>query len=98
MKKILLLLAFTFLIFSSCKKDEPTEPEVIVPDVVLNNEINEFIWEGMNYWYYWQADQPTLADNRKTNRNEFYKYFCCLKSLYNENIFLLSMIIFCLSF
>lgn len=74
MKKILLLLAFTFLIFSSCKKDEPTEPEVIVPDVVLNNEINEFIWEGMNYWYYWQADQPTLADNRKTNRNEFYKY------------------------
>jgi len=73
MKKTLLLLVSAFLVFfTSCKKDDSEPEEVVV--VALNNEINEFIWEGMNYWYYWQADQTSLADNKKIDKNEFYTY------------------------
>ncbi|SMC86189.1 S41 family peptidase [Cellulophaga tyrosinoxydans] len=75
MKKIPLLLVSAYLfIFTGCKKDDPAEPEIITPDVVLNNEVNEFIWKGMNSWYLWQSEVSVLADNNFADNNEFYTY------------------------
>jgi carboxyl-terminal processing protease len=34
-------------------------------------EINDFIWKGLNLYYYWQADSPDLADNRFEFQNQF---------------------------
>lgn len=39
------------------------------------DEINHFIWKGMNTYYLWQEDVPVLADNRFGNLGELYAYF-----------------------
>lgn len=33
-------------------------------------EVKDFIWKGLNLYYYWQADEPNLADNRFANQRE----------------------------
>ena len=60
----LTLLAFIALItFASCEDmdDVAAPPE---------QEINDFIWKGMNLYYLWQADVPNLADKRFANQAE----------------------------
>ena len=52
---------FSFL-FVSCTKDDGSVPQ--------NLEVNDFIWKGLNLYYFWQADVPNLADNRFANQNE----------------------------
>ena len=72
MKKfITLTLVLTLVLFVGCdnKIDEPQEPAV-----ELNNEINDFVWRGMNQYYYWQADITNLADSKKTELNDYYTY------------------------
>ena len=32
------------------------------PTVTGNVEVNDFIWKGMNQWYYWQEEVEQLAD------------------------------------
>lgn len=34
----------------------------------------QFVWNAMNYWYYWQDDVPNLADDRFSNDQEFNEY------------------------
>jgi carboxyl-terminal processing protease len=60
----LTLLAFIALItFASCEDmdDVAAPPE---------QEINDFIWKGMNLYYLWQADVPNLADKKFANQAE----------------------------
>jgi len=58
------LLAFIALItFASCEDMD----DVAAPPA---QEINDFIWKGMNLYYLWQADVPNLADKRFTNQAE----------------------------
>ncbi|WP_047420043.1 S41 family peptidase [Cellulophaga sp. Hel_I_12] len=85
-KNFILLASVAIALCTSCKKDEQTEQEVIVADVELANEVNEFIWKGMNAWYLWQNEVPVLADNRFIDNNEFYTYlngFSEPRDLYN---------------
>jgi hypothetical protein len=75
MKKTLLLLVSAFLVlFTSCKKDDPAEPEVVVVEPEINVIVQDFMWKAMNFWYFWQGDVPNLADNRFTTE-EAYKDF-----------------------
>ena len=58
------LLAFIALItFASCEDMD----DVAAPPA---QEINDFIWKGMNLYYLWQADVPNLADKRFANQAE----------------------------
>jgi len=41
---------------AACKKDPPIESEYL--------DINEFIWDGMNYYYLWYENVELLSDNR----------------------------------
>jgi C-terminal processing protease CtpA/Prc len=60
-----LLLTFIW----SCSDDLPDEvgEEVIEEELVINNEIIDFIWKGMNENYYWQADVADLRDEKDDN-------------------------------
>ncbi|MDO6854324.1 S41 family peptidase [Cellulophaga lytica] len=73
MKKTVILLSGLFLFLASCDKNDDDGGET--PQVItLNNEVNEFIWKGLNYWYYWQPDVNALADTKDDDQDAFYTY------------------------
>jgi len=71
----LVLIALIALV--SCSKDE-----VVSGDngndggttVTLNNEVNDFVWKGLNSWYNWQAQVTDLADTKDDNTDAYYTY------------------------
>ncbi|QCX39027.1 peptidase S41 [Aureibaculum algae] len=72
MKKLVLTtVTLLTLLFISCdkNKDEPQEPIV-----ELNNEINDFVWRGLNTYYYWQEDVPNLADTKNDELSDYNTY------------------------
>lgn len=50
------------LLFVGCSNDILITP---------NNEINDFVWKGMNSWYNWQEDVPDLADTKDDNNSAY---------------------------
>lgn len=67
---ILLLLAVSF----GCSKDDDDVDNPDPTAVELNNEVNDFIWKGMNYWYYYQSQVEDLADTKDDNQDNYYTY------------------------
>ena len=63
-------LLLTILFLSSCEK---TEIESI--QNTTQDDINYFIWKGLNVYYFWQQDVPDLADNRFATFDDLYTYF-----------------------
>ena len=59
----IIILSFLVITFSSCKKNNDTIDE-------LSLAINEFIWEGLNYYYFWYDKVYDLGDDRFININE----------------------------
>lgn len=90
MKKYLLLFLGLSLLATACS-DNDDEPEEQPPvAITLNNEVNEFIWNGMNYWYFWQADQDDLADERFATTDDFYTYlngYSTSEALFDDLVF-----------
>ena len=78
MKNTYIHIITCLIIFVSCSKDASEnisdEMSIIDQERELKLEINDFIWEGLNYWYYWQENVPDLSDN-KTNNAEAYEAF-----------------------
>jgi len=58
MKKVFyLLLGFTIVTaVISCSEDLDDNPR--------STSVNDFVWKGLNQYYFWLADSPDLADNR----------------------------------
>ena len=48
---------FIFFIVVSCSNDD----EISVPEV---SDQNLFVWDAMNYWYFYKDDSPGLADSK----------------------------------
>ena len=72
MKKIIhLSLVSLLLLITSCSKNENDT----ITDKTVNDDVNYFIWKGLNAYYLWQKDMPDLADNRFANFNELYTHF-----------------------
>jgi C-terminal processing protease CtpA/Prc len=67
---LLLLLALSI----SCSKDDDDIDDPVTGKVELNSEINDFIWKGMNYWYYYQSQVDDLADTKDDNQDNYYTY------------------------
>ena len=40
----------------------------------VNTEVNDFIWKGLNLWYYWQQKVVNLADTFDDNQSEYNNY------------------------
>lgn len=55
--------------FVSCNQDEPAGPPTAV-----DNEINEFVWGGLNSWYFWQNEVTDLQDDRFGSLDEKNKF------------------------
>ncbi len=68
MKKVLILSVLSIVIlFSSCEKTKSYAIESTV-----NDEINHFIWKGLNAYYLWQKDVPDLANDRFSSLEDLY--------------------------
>jgi Periplasmic protease len=65
MKKFFLLfLGFSFVLIS-CSKDDNSIKNGETPDPNANDvTVQNFMWQAMNLWYFWQADVNDLADDR----------------------------------
>ena len=81
LKLSLVLLCFT-TVFISCEDKD----DIAVPN---NLEINDFVWKGLNLYYYWQADSPDLADTRfstQSQLNSFLSNYSTPESLFEHLI------------
>lgn len=73
--KLFLLLIGLILISTSCKKEALTDEtpsaettNLDTDDTAISLEgdlqISDFVWEGLNQYYYWQEEVPDLADSK----------------------------------
>ena len=64
MKQIIKICASILIItsFLNCSKEISSIPADI--------QVNNFVWKGMNAYYYWQNDVPDLGDRRFSNQSE----------------------------
>ena len=73
MKKLsLLLLSLLFLIVGCKKADDDDDPNIIRLETDL--EISDFIWRGLNQYYYWQESVSNLSDSKLDNESEYAYY------------------------
>ena len=61
MKRILPILLLLFITISCSKEDDN------VPDDI---EIQNFIWKGLNAYYFWQQDIPDLSDQKFSSQEQ----------------------------
>ena len=72
MKKFKFCLLALILVFNSCKKSDDEDPNIIRIETDL--EIIDFIWKGLNQYYYWQESVVNLSDSKKESESD-YAYF-----------------------
>jgi hypothetical protein len=72
MKKINLFLLASIFIFNSCKKTDDDDPNIIRLETDL--EISDFIWKGLNQYYYWQESVVSLSDSKTENESDYAYY------------------------
>jgi C-terminal processing protease CtpA/Prc len=89
---ILGLLLF-LLLTVNCSDDvieNETLPEPDAEEVTIYNEINDFVWKGMNDAYYWQSSVANLSDQKDDNFEsyaEFLNGFGDPRDFFNSLIF-----------
>ncbi len=75
MKKLRLIwIVLMAVIFFSCSDSGPTNPDPGENGGEEPASEKQFVWDAMNYWYYWQGDVPELADDYFENDDEFFSY------------------------
>lgn len=92
MKKYLLLFLATGLLFVGCKNDDNIFPdvqeEVVEEELKTANDYptQDFMYQVMNSFYFWQTDVPNLADSKYTDIADP-NYIAFLASESDPNIF-----------
>ncbi|WP_445738467.1 S41 family peptidase [Mariniflexile sp.] len=62
-KALILVFTISFLV-TGCYEDSDDKQ-------ISSNEINDFVWKGMNSWYNWQSQAPNLSDTKDDNTSEY---------------------------
>jgi C-terminal processing protease CtpA/Prc len=72
LKKIPLLILVWSLLLFSCEenKDVTPEPETIPSGVI---KINEFIWDNMDFTYFWRTEMPRLDPKKQADSETFFE-------------------------
>lgn len=67
MKKFFLLFLGLSLVFTACNKDDGpiSDSDIVTQD---------FMWQAMNDWYFWQADVNDLADDRFSTEAQYTEF------------------------
>lgn len=65
--KALTLLLIVSLFTISCFEDSDDS-------IISTTEINDFVWKGMNSWYFWQQQVSDLADSKDNNAGDYQSY------------------------
>ncbi len=76
-----------FAFFVSCTKETPVEETPLIDtsgtnqdtdDVAISLEgdlqVSDFVWQGLNYFYYWQSSVPDLSDSKLNNEQTYAQY------------------------
>ncbi len=66
-KKSLFYILIVSLTLINCKEDDE-------PITVLNEEANQFVWQAMNAYYFWQGDVEDLSDAKFNTPNALYAF------------------------
>ena len=77
MKNYLLILLFLVVVISSCNKNDDTpvieeekvEEEEVIEEVDIT--VQNFMWQTLNAYYFWQESVSDLADNRFSTESEY---------------------------
>lgn len=66
MKKIKIFpVLLSAVLMVSCNREDSTSHDTSdLNNVATTSDVNNFIWKGLNLWYYWQSEVPALADNQ----------------------------------
>ncbi|MGB6269699.1 MAG: S41 family peptidase [Olleya sp.] len=66
MKKtwIYAIVLFVSLSITSCFEDQDDNP-------IADTDIKDFVWKGLNLWYFWQGEVNDLADDRFANSTDY---------------------------
>ena len=77
--KIKILFFFlTFLILNGCKKDNDSVLKIDSDDNAINLEdelqISDFVWQGLNYFYYWQESVVKLSDSLLNDSEKYIEF------------------------
>jgi len=84
------LLFLSLLFLMSCSDDDEDVVNEPVPIVTINNEINDFVWKGMNAVYLYKDEIPNLDDDRFSTNQDYATYlngFSSPESLFASLIF-----------
>lgn len=78
----LLLVTLTLSVFVSCNNSSGRAP-------IGNDEINDFVWQGMNSFYLWQREVPDLNDRFTTFQQiwDFYADFNSPRDVFNSLLY-----------
>jgi len=81
--KNILLFFFAFSLLISCKEESSGGTPM------GNDEINDFIWQGMNTYYLWQEEVPDLNDRFTTFQQiwDFYADFQSPRDVFNSLLY-----------
>ncbi len=80
-----LLFLFLTLVLASCSEDDDFGFEPTTDDV----NVQDFMWQAMNFWYFWQQDVPDLADDAFADNQE---YTAFLQATPNPDNFIRSLL------
>ncbi|MFT4830986.1 MAG: carboxyl-terminal processing protease [Psychroserpens sp.] len=86
MKKMFLLFLGIGMFVASCSKDDNSIVNTDTPDPIgtVDVTVQDFMWNAMNLWYFWQADVPNLSDTKFSTNAE---YTAFLESESDPNLF-----------
>ncbi|GLB51668.1 hypothetical protein NBRC110019_07070 [Neptunitalea chrysea] len=66
MRRSLYFILFSLLVVTSCDDKDDN-----ILTFTSSESTEDFIWKGMNFWYFWQADVEDLADDRFSSNEEY---------------------------
>lgn len=69
-----LSLLASLMLLTGCVKDQDDVPSIEF------DPITDFIWRGMNYWYYWQSDIEELSDSKLSDLDSYHTYLSTFDS------------------
>ncbi|MEL0202043.1 MAG: carboxyl-terminal protease, partial [Flavobacteriaceae bacterium] len=66
-----------FIGFNACEKEETTntgDRDDATINLTGSLEISDFVWQGLNQFYYWQEAVPNLADTKDDNTTSYAQF------------------------